>query len=293
MYYDMNRIIEEELSGVNYLLEKLNETDDGEEMQALYVKQKNGQLIYHTRKRIAPGGKRQSVMLGDEKSTEVIRIKQRHFVAELRRTLRKNKEMLERMRGKYLAYDPEAIDERLFPIYRDDTGSVNKNPGMMDDDEWKKQPYRHNPYAMKQEVSITCDGEKVRSKGEVIIYNIYKYLGVPFHYEEDINLVNEAGDHIYKNADYVFRDPLPNALTGKIIHEHLGMLADNEYLEMNVNKIRIYIRNRYTLNNTLFLSADDADGQTDAYTITLLIKNMILPRIGFKPVFWPDVEKRR
>ncbi len=191
------------------------------------------------------------------------------YIKKLRKTLEEDKNLLMKIAGKYKNYDPDSIDEAIGAVYRDTTGLVNKNPGMMTDEEWQELPYESNlDYSFGNNPNIAYDGQEVRSKSEIILYNLIKMLGIPRHYEEDASLVNEAGQKVYKNIDFKLRDKH----TKLVALEHLGKLTDQRYFENAMHKLRLYIINGYVLNDTLLLTADNAEGKLDSFSIVRMLK---------------------
>lgn len=267
MYYDINRIVNEEIEGIKKLLNALKGSTDDEPKGNLLARISNNGMIYHVRERIAKG-KRKSRRLGDEFDSEVIKYKQRDFNRKLRKTLEHDLALLEMIKDKYLSYDPDSIDEALGPIMADRTGMVNKNPGMMSDEEWKRVPYKSNSFGFNGNFSTAYDGQPVRSKSEVILYNISAFLGLTFHYEEDIELYNEAGERVYKNVDFKYLDKHQKA----VLLEHMGKLSDEQYFENAMHRIRLLLRNGYKLNDTLLITADDMEGKIDTLSIVRMLK---------------------
>ena len=75
MYYDINRIISEEIKGIDMLLAALEEYSDEDLKGSLFVRTTSKGIVYHLKEKIQKG-KYRSVRLGDERDPEVIRYKQ-------------------------------------------------------------------------------------------------------------------------------------------------------------------------------------------------------------------------
>lgn len=279
MYYDIDQILREELAAVNYLLDRIGNPPQKQEEMMLSTKGK-GITYYRRFTTEDQDGKkyRPSEKLGDERNAMVIEIKQNHYNAKLRELLLKAKKFLERSIGKYKGYDIDTVDEALPEVYRDNTGLVNKDPILMSNEEWSRKPYIRNSYPLDKSSNIACDGQPVRSKGEVILYDQLVFLGIPFWCDAEVHLRDETGAVIRKDADVL----IGTVHGKKPIVEHLGMILDDEYLEKSWKKIQLYVRNGYTLNETLFITADDRDNKTNAYAMMQLLKKMILPKVHGK-----------
>ena len=276
MYYDMNKMVADEIAGIEIILGAIEKKDSLRQMGNLCGIMTSKGMIYHVRRQ--ENGIRKNVLLGDEFSEDVVRIKQLAFNKELIASLEHNKKILERVDGRFKLYDVQSVDARLRSIYRDTTGLVNKNPGFMSADEWQKQMQTRTSTLPNPEKShITADGKKARSKSELIIHNLLTHLGIPFKNDVDINLRTESDEKIYKNADFV----MPSKRGGYIILEHFGMLDREEYLSRAMHKIRIYGINGYTLNDRLFISSDGFDGSLNVQALRDMIEKLILPKVMF------------
>ena len=86
MYYNMNKIINEEIAGIDYLLDALDKAESEKAEGYLEMRVASGKIIYHLKK-TDQDGKLRSRKLGDEYSPEVIGVKQARFNRELRKTL--------------------------------------------------------------------------------------------------------------------------------------------------------------------------------------------------------------
>ena len=210
---------------------------------------------------------------GTSTDPRVIRFKQFKYNEVLRSILKKNRRLLKRfiraVEKSHYRYDPEAIDALLKPINVDHTGLVNKCPGVSSPGDWLKMPYEANGVELdKNRTHRTCDGTRVRSKGEVIIYNTLKMLGVPFRYEQTIRLVDENGMTVKRVPDFVILKPDGT----EVILEYLGKIDDDEYLMDNLRKIQLYRRNGYDLGKNLFIIGDSYGGWIDSEQIVKTIE---------------------
>ena len=272
MFYDMNKIIADELALSNHMLSEIQGQTDIPRGMSLYGNATTSGLSYHLR--YLENGVRKSKNLGDDTSPDVIKIKQLFYNKELASRLEHNMKLLMRVDGRFLQYDSDHIDAALGTSYRDNTGMVNKNPGFMSSDEWLKQQYSSTlPTAEK--THITADGKTARSKSELVLHNILTQLGIPFKNDVDINLRTETGEKVYKNADFV----MPGKHGEYIILEHFGMLDSEDYLLRAIHKIRIYGLNGYTLNDRLFISMDGFNGSLNAQALRDMIEKLILPKV--------------
>ena len=283
MFFNLNELVKKELSDISKMIKVIESSYKGSSTVSKGVIIKNGGneclrircteegVIYH--KRVIHNGKRTSVKLGGPDNDEVIKIKQKKYDEEMLNVLIKNQRVLESIDGKLDLYDPDSIDELLNPLYRDQSGLVNKAAGVVEPEEWKRIIKRNN-YPLDDDSNVTTDGMKTRSKSELVIYSIIKGYRVVFEYDMEIILKNDAGERVKICPDFVI---LCND-GSIIIIEHLGKLGNDDYLANALRRIHIYLINGYKLNETLFLTADTIDGKINAEAVDELIRKMILPR---------------
>ena len=273
MFYDMNKLIEEELAVVRRMLSEIKGRADVPRGMSLYGTATTNGISYHLR--YLEDNSRKCRFIGDDMSPDVIKIKQLFYNKELATRLEHNQKLLQRVEGKFLGYDAEHIDAAIGENYRDTTGLVNKNPGFMSRDEWLEEQHT-STLPSPEKNHITATGTKVRSKSEIIIHNLLTHMGIPFKNDVDINLRTESDEKIYRNADFV----MPCKWGGYVILEHFGMLDKEEYLLRAMHKIRIYGMNGYTLNNRLFISSDGFDGSLNVQALREMIEKLILPKVA-------------
>ncbi len=112
--------------------------------------------------------------------------------------------------------------------------------------EWQSRSFKSNPYRPENKIYDTRRGEKVRSKSEAILADMFYELGIPYHYEKPIKLRNG-------NTRYPDFTLLKVKTREEIYLEHFGLLDDEEYRRECFYKLDEY-RNSgiYTGRNLLF-----------------------------------------
>ena len=134
--------------------------------------------------------------------------------------------------------------------------------------DWASDDYEKNKSEFPPGDNITCDGTKVRSKGESLWYNALKKAGIPFRYDSVILLYDKDGKPVYKSPDFLIQ-----CYDGTfIIIEHLGLLLDDRYNESFNNKFQLYLSSKYVLGSNLFLTSDDACNCTDSLAIERILE---------------------
>ena len=284
MLFDINRIVAKELDDMKIIYKRVQEQIE-RDIKLVYERDgitgKKGESLIKVytsdgsryKKFFRSKGKQRIVRIGGADNAEVIRIKQRRFNDEICRRLKKNIDLLEKISGKFLLYDPESIDDKLGAVYKDMTGLVNKAPGIIDMTEWRKI-IKKNGYKMPDDPNIAPDGLETRSKSEIIVYCILKGYDLVIKYDYEITLIDETGHKVSISPDFII---LCND-GSLIIIEHLGFMDDPQYLDKKIKRIHLLQINGYKLNDNLFLTSDYAKGKIDAKVIDELVRKMILPR---------------
>lgn len=98
---------------------------------------------------------------------------------------------------------------------------------------WQAKSYKANTFMAENKIYDTRRGEKVRSKSEAILADMFLELGIPYHYERPLNL--RSGKTVY--PDFT----LLNRRTRKEVYfEHFGLLDDGAYLNGALQKLDGY-----------------------------------------------------
>ena len=112
---------------------------------------------------------------------------------------------------------------------------------------------------------LTENGEKVRSKSEVIISNMMCRLGIKYYYEQLLIGTMVKGE---KYPDFT----IYNSNNQPILWEHLGMLHNDYYKYKWRDKLVWYESNGFVLGFNLFVSRDELDGSIDSRKIGNIAK---------------------
>lgn len=113
--------------------------------------------------------------------------------------------------------------------------------------QWEAQVYETNPYYQDEKVYLTKKEEKVRSKSEVLLADMYYEMGIPYRYEAELCLKNGKK----KYPDFTILDVRTRSI---IYHEHMGLLDSEEYRRANLCKLEEYRKNGIFLGKNLFIT---------------------------------------
>ena len=141
--------------------------------------------------------------------------------------------------------------------------------------EWAKEDYPKNNMDYTDQLILSCDGTRMRSKGECLWYNLLYESWLPFRDNMLMEMVNLDGKREWISPDFVLK-----CYDGSyILIDHMGLLLDSKYAAKNTNRIRVFLNNGYVIGKDLFITSDDKYGGTDSKSMKALldlIKNRVL-----------------
>lgn len=121
----------------------------------------------------------------------------------------------------------------------------------------------------EDEAIITNRGEKVRSKSEAIIANSLNELGVPYRYEQTLELSQGVTTHpdftILRLSDHK-----------TLIWEHFGMMDNPDYCASALRKIKAYQKAGYIQGVNMVMTFESPSAPLDARAIKQIIQELLL-----------------
>jgi len=132
---------------------------------------------------------------------------------------------------------------------------------------WMQAEYNQLAYAPEEKKHSTSHGLKVRSKNEVIISEKLYEHRIVFRYEMLLDFAGGllAPDFVIKRAD------------GKMFYwEHMGLTNNKDYLDRQLQKIKLYASANIVPWDNLIISFDSIDGGIDIRVIESEIRNKLL-----------------
>lgn len=115
---------------------------------------------------------------------------------------------------------------------------------------------------------VTKNGEKVRSKSELILADTFYDLGIKYKYEKKLVLK----DNSVKYPDFTF---LAKNNT-EIYWEHFGLMDDATYVNKFIRKIKDYERNDIKLWDNLIVTFESSQFPFDNREVIYLAKKYLL-----------------
>ncbi len=278
--YEFISAVEKELTEVERVLEEIDRLLRRIKPGKLVIKKrKDGELYYEL---VKEGQKNKLRKIGREDALRVREVKDFHYYTGLKKLLNTNCRILERVRNAYAAYDPFSVNEKLSKVYRvnaedlPDFEQWKKDEGELRTKLWLEQPYFKNTYLMPAYPCTAYDGTKVRSLGEVSIYNMLKAYGIPFRYESEIYLTDEKGKVVTRYPDFVIF-----LSDGSVLYwEHIGMMELDTYGESFLKKLRLYNQNGIVMGDNLILTASGPKGAINLAAVDRIIRERVLPYVS-------------
>lgn len=112
---------------------------------------------------------------------------------------------------------------------------------------WKARDYENKEFINEEKLIYTLKNERVRSKSEKILADLFNHMGIDYKYEKALRLSNSLT--IY--PDFTFLSPDGDR---EIYWEHLGMIDKADYILQAVERIETYHSHGIFLGDQLLLS---------------------------------------
>jgi len=234
-----------------------------DETTGLLLLEKHGDKTYCYERRTGTDRKRHKTYLGTPDSPKAkTRLKTR-FLREKHRRLLYDQTLLAEVERQYQDYGFEAIMSALPNSYRTISQEDFNNARYEEVKAWANADYPKNTAPFPEAEIYTRDGLRVRSKGECLLANILRELGVPYRYD-GIHTITDG----YGNTREVSPDFEIECLDrSHIIIEHLGKLYDQGYALKFGEKCYWYLQEGFILGKNFFVTSDDIHGGTDSQAI--------------------------
>lgn len=274
------KLVDETIDEMKELLKISKKTLGRGHVGALVVREIKGNTYYYETWR-SKGKIRQRYLgtISDERVGEFII---RKIIQKRIEVLQHDIQCLAKQKVDLWDYSSESILKLLGEKYQNAFWNAENLDELADTE--MRQPYADNSRELSPEYDhssrpfprmiITCDGHRVRSKGECIIYDLLVMAHVKFEYEPTLYLYNEDYNLVEVHPDFYIE-----CKDGShIIIEHLGLLNDSGYAGNQEWKLRMYHRNNYDLGHNLIMTSDNEESGIDSGFIADLIKGVIVKR---------------
>lgn len=140
-------------------------------------------------------------------------------------------------------------------------------------EKWMKSKVRQKSFFEDFQKFETAQGEKVRSKSEVIIADTLFRYKIPYFYEIPLKLKTKSYEKITVHPDFLCL----NVRTREEFYwEHFGLMDNTEYLSNAISKIRNYSKNGLYPGRKLIITMETSDAPLSISEIEENIKEFLL-----------------
>ena len=223
------------------------------------VKHRNGYQFYLR----TEGGDTSGVYLPVSERRKALALIQKRYDSQIRKAAEKQLDVIDYFLQKY---DPESLKkiyqsmsearkEFVVPVELPDEEYVK---------EWVSRGYTRKNILEGTPEHYTNNGERVRSKSEVMIAEALTQAGIPYKYECPLEL---GGIVIYPDFTILRQEDREI-----LFWEHLGMMDDPDYCRNALNKIRMYETHNIFPGINLILTMETSGIPINLSVIKCIIK---------------------
>lgn len=208
--------------------------------------------------------------LGKEKTEEILLLQKKHFLNESLKRIETNINVMKKLLKYYKNISPETLASSFTKSYLplpDNCFDLSKSINM---NHWETAPYRRSKKHLEQLIHRTMKGDMVRSKSEVIIANMLTAKNIPYHYEEELDLLLPK---ITIAPDFKIAVPRENRFR---LLEHCGMISDPDARSKYLQKLNTYLTNGYMPTRDVLFTFDDQAQHIDTQIISQIIDAFLL-----------------
>lgn len=210
-------------------------------------------------------GRKKKIYLNPEEKETAQKLAQAAYEERLQRLLQKN---IKRIRVLNKNYDDNEIS-RIYARLSPDRKKLVK-PVEMPLEWWKALPNSGLNYQEEERKILTNNGERVRSKSEKILADLFRSRGLVYKYECPHSL--KDGQVVY--PDFTF---FSQSQQKEIYWEHDGMMDDPDYAEKAIAKIQKYEKNGILRGVNLIVTYETSSNSLDSHWANILIDQLLLP----------------
>ena len=261
--------IEERLKILDGHIERLEKSIRDKSDGSILISNTHGYVRFYEKK--ADRGKR---YLGKDQQSTILNLAQKKYEVRLLETANNEKTILENCLGLLLDTKDKA-DMNTVLVSMNPELRKHIKPDMATDDGyaqmWLKTKYIK---AKRSENHIfeTLNKDYVRSKSEVIIADRLFSAGIPYRYEQRLDLEDEHFNTIRYYPDFT----ILNKRTREIFYwEHLGNLGDSDYCYKNLTKLEYYSDNSIMVGKNLILTFESQNKPLYIPMVDRLIKEYL------------------
>jgi hypothetical protein len=200
--------------------------------------------------------------IGRASDREVEGIQKHYLLTREIQALETNIKACELFVKRHCETNPNILRESFPKAYKFSPEICKDIVGVIDLKKWGSEPV--STYRKDNLVHNTERGEKVRSKSEMVLANMFFSKGIPYKYEAGRMI---AGHYIH--PDFTL---FSKRVGREVIWEHFGLMNDPEYRDNYGWKMKIYAEAGFYPGVNLITSFDDESGGLDAAHLRRIMK---------------------
>lgn len=228
------------------------------------MKHKGVPQFYH---RLKIKGKIERIYLPRTEKTLIRKLAEKKFFPKCQRKTNKRLKQFNAILKDFENNELELLYEKLNPAVKEYINPVVL-PYRNYVEEWKKEEYIGRNFHSQDRVIYTENGERVRSKSERNLADIFKANGILYKYERPMKL-----NSIIVYPDFTFVCPITRR---EIIWEHFGMMDNPEYAIQACRKISMYANNGFLIGERLIVTFENSREDLDFKIVKELINRHLL-----------------
>jgi len=192
-------------------------------------------------------GEEKERYMSKNQTDSIRKMVQMHYDEKMLKQIHQTRSAIDRFLKDYNPYAEEEVYEKMGKGRQELV-----DPVILPKDEYIERWYREHPGSQncyyEEGKYVTDRGEKVRSKSEVLLANLFHRKGIPYQYEACLSLHG--------------RDNFPDFLLLNVkkrktaIWEHFGLVDSEDYVQKNMKKLDEYERAGYQVGVDVLFSME-------------------------------------
>ena len=222
---------------------------------SLKYQQKKSGVYFYRRDREVSSNKRKLRYIPRKDMAEVQRLGQKGYLQNLKPVLVRELAALKDFADRYRPEEKFAVYRNMSHVRREIV-----QPVFPDADQrvrqWEEEQYEVYDAHAENLKYETNQGEKVRSKSELILANLFyqQRERVRYKYERPLSLL-QGGRQIVVHPDFTLLDQKSGDI---FFWEHAGMMDDPGYVEEFLRKINLYVSNDILPGDRLIITCESS-----------------------------------
>ena len=227
----------------------------------LFIENKSG--TYYYSQRIPKGGnhKKEHRFSINNDSDTIFALTRKKYITIALPALEKNISRIEALSNKLLLTDEDSVMREFIHKYPQLSSGIYRADA--DLREWQSDFTPLEGYYEEGLKSVTGNGMRTRSVGELYIASSLDKLGIPYRYEAPLNIPD-----LSYLPDFTIIRPRDRKL---FFWEHFGLTDSDEYIKESLSKVSDYIRYGIVPWDNLIMTYNFSDGGLNAKLIDAMI----------------------